>query len=254
MENQKQYNIFNIAAETIIKWFDQTHFTMTIALKNSSQLDVELMGILLAARKQTIGTLTTLANNHILPTHALLRMLVEILGVLLWAFNIPENGNISKNEAVHKRLRSWDLHRLKKDKAFLLDLPQNEEIKKAVYEANEKIKELKEQRLEEFPNYRDLFLSLGDKWLEVYAHYYRKYSRSVHIDRNITQKLTWLEEDNDKPMSILYKKDVDPEGYELLDIASISSDINRALRDFYGWQTKGMQKEYEELKLELTKK
>jgi hypothetical protein len=254
MENNKEHDIFNITAQTIIKWFDQTHSTMTIALKNSRQSDTEFMGILLAARKQTLGALTTLANNHILLTHAFLRILVEILGVLLWAFNASEDKNVSKNEAVHKRLRSWDLHRLKKDRALFLDLPQNDEIKKAVYEAKEKIEELKKQDLEKFPKYRDLFLSLGDEWLGIYAHYYRRYSRAVHIDRNTTQQLTWLEKDNDKPKSILYKEDVDPEGYELLDIASISSDINRALRDFYGWQTKGMQKEYEELKLELTKK
>lgn len=254
MENKKQYNIFDITAEIIIKWFDQTHSTMTIALKNIRPSDVELMGVLLTARKQTLGALTTLANNHFLPTHALLRILVEILGVLLWAFNTSEDENISKNEAVYKRLRSWDLHRLKKDRAFLLNLPQNDEIKKAVCEANEKLEELKEQGLEEFPNYRELFLSLGDEWFEVYAHYYRKYSRSIHLDRNITQELAWLEQDDDKPKSILYKEDVEPEGYELLDIASVSSDINRAIRDYYGWQTKPMQKEYEELKLELIKK
>ena len=254
MENKKQHDILNIAAGIIIKWFDQTHSTMTIALKNSSQSDIEIMGVLLTARKHTLGALTTLANNHFLPTYALLRILVEILGVLKWIFNVSENKNISKNDTVYKRLRSWDLSRLRKDKALLLDLPQNYIVKKTLHEVNEKLDELQKHGLEEFPNYKELFLSLGDEWLEIYTHYFRKYSRSIHLNRNITQRLAWLETDSDKPKAILYKDDVEPEGYELLDIASVSSDINRAIRDYYGWQSKAMQKEYEELKLELIKK
>lgn len=66
MENKKNYDIFNIISETIIKWYDQTHITMTISKMPFSRINSELMGILLVSRKQTLGAITTLANNHIL--------------------------------------------------------------------------------------------------------------------------------------------------------------------------------------------
>ena len=75
MESKEYHDILNIVADTVIKWYEQTHTTMNIAIELFTGLDVELMGILLAAKKQTLGALTTLANKHILSTHALLRVL-----------------------------------------------------------------------------------------------------------------------------------------------------------------------------------
>jgi hypothetical protein len=63
MESKGNYDLFSRVSDTIIKWYDQTHTTMTIARKPHSPLNSEFMGILLAARKQTLGALTTLVNN-----------------------------------------------------------------------------------------------------------------------------------------------------------------------------------------------
>ena len=77
--------------------------TMTIARKPPSFLNSEFMGILLAAKKQTEGALTTLANKNILSTHALLRILVETHIVLIWALNAPANEEKTKSDEVYKR-------------------------------------------------------------------------------------------------------------------------------------------------------
>lgn len=244
-------NKINLVSNAIMKWYEQTFSTITITVNPSSLLDVELQGILLVARKHTLGFLTTYANNHILPTHALLRVLIEIFGVLRWVFNVSSDDKERKHDQVYNRLRSWDLHRLNNDIAILKDLPESEEVKKALTEAEGKRNELKLQKLEEFPNIRDIFLSLGNEWLEVYAHYFRKYSRAVHLNRNTTQQLVWLGETEDKKQAMLYKEDIEPEGYELLDLSSVSADINIVIRDYYGWKNIDLQREYEELKSRL---
>jgi hypothetical protein len=52
---------------------------------------------------------------------------------------------------------------------------------------------------------------------------------------------------------LFYKDDIKADGDELLIIASISSDINKAIRSFYDWHSEAMQNEYEELKSKLVK-
>ena len=54
MESKENYDIFSIAANTIIRWYDQTHTTMTVARKPPSPLNSEFMGILLAAKKHEL--------------------------------------------------------------------------------------------------------------------------------------------------------------------------------------------------------
>lgn len=88
MENNRNDDIFSLIANTVIKWYEQTHIAIT-QIKPISPLDIELMGIVLAARQQTLGALATLAHNHILPTHALLRCLLETHIVLAWILNGP---------------------------------------------------------------------------------------------------------------------------------------------------------------------
>jgi hypothetical protein len=253
MENEENSDIFNLADDTIIKWYEQTHTTMTI-VKPAGQLDVELMGILLAARKQTLGALTTLANKHILSAHALLRILTETHIVLIWVLNVPANDKKIKSDEVYKRLRRWDYTRLNKDKALLENLPRTPEIESALGKVNKDIEKLQKGDIKELPNNRQLYESLGKEWREVYARFYMKYSRAVHLNRNVTQKLSWVLKESEKPKAILYKDDIEPDGDELLNVASISCDINKAIRSFYGWQSDAMQDEYEQLKWKLVKK
>ncbi|MBN2138877.1 MAG: hypothetical protein JW720_13800 [Sedimentisphaerales bacterium] len=84
MASKEGPDTLDSVTHTIMKWYEQTHTTMTIAIKPGSPLDVELMGILLAARAQTLGALGTLANGHILSAHALLRILLETHVLSLW--------------------------------------------------------------------------------------------------------------------------------------------------------------------------
>ena len=109
------------------------------------------------------------------------------------------------------------------------------------------------------PNCKQLFRSLGggdpDKEKEcdeLYARLYRRYSRAVHLNRNVSQKLVWKQNDSEKP-KLLYKGDIEPDGNELLIMASISCDINKAVRGFYGWDSVAIQNEYEQIDSELTK-
>lgn len=260
MESKENYHIFDIMADTIIKWYDQTHTTMTIARKPPSQVNSEVEGILLAARKQTLGALTTLASKHILSTHALLRILVETFIFLAWALKVSASDEKTKSDEVYKRLRRWDYTRLRKHKALLEDLPRTPERESDIGKIKSDIDKLDKAGIKGLPNYKQLFCDLGEKpeevkgWKEVYARFYRQYSRAVHLDRNVTQQLAWIQYEDGKPKAVLYKDDIEPDGDELLNIAIISCDINKAIRDFYGWHSDAMQGEYKELESRLVKK
>jgi len=260
MENKGKYDIFNRVADTMIKWYDQTHITFTVAIKLRRHLDIELCGILLAAKKQTLGALTTLANKHILSTHALLRVLVETHIVLAWSLRNLANDKKPTSDDVYKRLKRWDCTRLKKDEKLLEDLPRTPKVESAIGKVKSDIEKLQKRGIKELPNYKQLFGNLGgekpDKvkeWEEVYARVYRKYSRAVHLNRNVTQKLVWIQNESKKPEAILYKNDIEPDGDELLIMASISCDINKAIRGFYDWHFDAIQNEYEQIKSELAK-
>jgi len=261
MESKEDHDIFSIAANTIMRWYEQTHTTMTVARKLPSPLNSEFMGILLAAKKQTEGALTTLANKSILSTHALLRILVETFVVLAWALRVPESEENTKSDEVYKRLRRWDLTRLSKDKALLENLPRTTEIESAIGKVTSDIAKLRSQGIKKLPNAEQLFRDLGGKepdkvkeCTEAYAKSYRLYSRAVHLNRNVTQKLAWIQYENGEPKKVLYKDDIGPDGYELLMIASISCDINRAIRGFYDWHSDAMENEYKQLRPGLIKK
>jgi hypothetical protein len=253
MESKENYDIFSIAANTIIKWYEQTHTTMTIARKPPSPLNHEFMGILLAAKKQTEGALTTLANKNILSTHALLRILVEAHIFLIWALNVPANEENSKSDKVYKRLKRWDYSRLIKDKKLFENLPLSSEIGSNIEKAAKDIEKLQNDGVKELPNIKQMYEDLGSEWKGVYARFYMKYCRAVHLNRNITNDLSSLQYEDGEPKVVLYKDDIEPDGDELINLASISCDINKAIRSFYDWHSDAMQNEYEQLKSKLNK-
>ena len=254
MESKENHDIFSIVANTIIKWYEQTHTTMTVARKPHSPLNHEFMGILLAAKKQTEGILTTLANKNILSTHALLRILVETHIFLIWALNVPANEGKSKHDEIYKRFRRWDCHRLTQDRKLLENLPQTPEIESAIGKINSDIEKLRKEGIKRHPYVKQMYEDLGSEWKEVYARIYMKYCRAVHLDRNVTSDLSSLQYENGEPKEVIFKDDIEPDGDELLNIASISCDINKAIRSFYDWHSYAMQKEYNQLKSMLLKK
>ena len=254
MDSKENYDEFNIIADTIVKWYEQTHTAMTVTVNPPSHLDVELMGILLASKQQTLGALTTLVNKHILSTHALLRILLETYAVLLWAFNAPIIESKTKSEEVFKRLRRWDYTRLKKDKMLLENLTRTPEIDTIIEKAEADIEKLRKDGIKELPNTKQLYDDLGKEWKSVYANFYMRYCRAVHLNRNITQKLAWIQKEEEKAKAILYQDDIEPDGDELITIVRISVDINKAIRDFYGWQLEAIQNEYKQVESRLNNK
>jgi len=185
----------------------------------------------------------------------LLRILFEIHIVLKWALNAPANEGKSKSDEVYKRFRSWDYDRLTKDRKLLENLPQTPEIESAIGKINSDIEKLQKQGIKKLPDVRQLYDDvLGEDSAEMYAKSYRTYSRAVHLNRNITQKLAWIEEENEESKKELYKDDIEDDGDELLIVASISCDINKAIRGFYDWHSDAMQNEYDEVKSKLEKK
>jgi hypothetical protein len=253
MESKENYDIFGISANTIIKWYEQTHTTMTVARKPPSPLNHEFMGILLAAKKQTEGILTTLANKNILSTHALLRILVETHIFLIWALNVPANEGKSRHDEIYRRFRRWDCQRLTKDRTLLKNLPQTPEIESTIEKINSDIEKLRKEGIKERPNIQQMYEDLGSEWKEVYARIYLKYCRAVHLNRNVTNDLSSLQYENGEPIAVLYKDDIEPDGDELMNLASISCDINKAIRNFYDWHSDAIQNEYEQLKSRLIK-
>ncbi|MHC4559082.1 MAG: DUF5677 domain-containing protein [Planctomycetota bacterium] len=255
MENKENPDIFSIVANTTIRWYEQTHTTMTISRVPPSLVNSEFMGILLAAKKQTEGALTTLANKNILSTHALLRVLVETFVVLKWVLNAPANEENTKSAEVYKRFRRWDYTRLTKDKKLLENLPRNQEIESALEKVKSDIKKLETDGIKGLPPYKQLYNDiLGEESAEMYAKTYRTYSRAVHLDRNVTQELARIQYEKGEPKSVLYKDDIEADGDELLIVASVSCDINKAIRGFYDWHSDAMQNEYEQLRSRLVKK
>jgi len=252
-ENKRNQNNFHVAADMIIKWYEETYSTMIIAVHPKRNLDLELMRILLAAKKQTLGTLTLLANNHILPTHALIRILSEIWVVLAWVLKPPKDKERANPDDAYKKLRQWDYTRLKKDIALLKDLSQTPEIESAVENAEQTKAKLDEDDIEELPNYQQMFRELGDnpeekkEFEKLYAKIYRKYSRAVHLNRNVTQNFIQIKNEDSQSAAMLYENDTKPDGEELMHIICISNDINKGIRDFYGWHIKTIQNEYKQL-------
>ena len=257
MENKGKHDIFNLTADTMIKWYDQTFTTFTIAKPERRGTDIELSGILLVARKQTLGALTTLANKHILSTHALLRVLIETYIVLVWVLSDLPNDKKPTSDEVYKKLRRWDHTRLKKDEKLLKSLPRTPKIESAIGKVKKEIKKLQRGRIKQLPNNKQLFRSLGGgdqnkekECDELYARLFAKYSRAVHLNRNVSQQLVCKQDESENP-KLLYKYDIEPDGNELLIMASISCDINKAVRGFYGCQSDAIQNEYKQLESKL---
>ncbi|HUV63484.1 MAG TPA: DUF5677 domain-containing protein [Sedimentisphaerales bacterium] len=253
MESKEDHDIFSIVANTIMKWYEQTHTTMAVARKPRGPLNSEFMGVLLAARKQTEGALTTLANKNILSTHVLLRVLVETHIFLMWALNAPAKDEKTKSEEVYKRFKRWDYARLIKDKKLSENLPQTPETESNVEKVNGDIEKYQKEGVKELPNIRQLYEDLGSEWKELYARLYMKYCRAVHLNRNVTTDLSSLQYEDGEAKAVLYKDDIEPDGDELLVLASISCDINKAIRGFYNWHSDAMQDEYEQLRSKLVK-
>ena len=253
MKSEENQDIFNTAADTIIKWYQETHSTMNIVVHPKRNSDIELMRILLAAKKQTLGALTLLANSHILPTHALIRVLAEIWVVLIWALKPSKGEEGANSDGVYKKLKQWDITRLREDIALLKELSPSPEIKSAIKKAEEAKEKLEKIGIEKLPKYQQLFRKLGDNpkeqkmFEEVYARIYRKYSRAVHLNRNTTENFIQIKNENASPTSIIYHDDIKSDGEELMNIICISSDINKAIRNFYGWGIKTIQSECKHL-------
>ena len=136
---------------------------------------------------------------------------------------------------------------------MLENLPRTPEIESNIQKAKEDIEKLQKNGVKELPNTKQLYEDLGSEWKELYARFYMKYCRAVHLNRNVTQQLSWIRYENEEPKEVLYKDDVEAGGDELLNIACLSCCINKAIRDFYDWHSDAMQNEYEQLKSRLVK-
>lgn len=243
----KKKEFLTYASEIILKWYEQTKNNITNRNPSRPNLDSELLGILLATKSQANGALTLLSNNHILSTHCILRNLLEAYAVLRWSLNVSEADEKTKSEKIYNRLLSWELDRLYKDKAFLEEQPKIPEIKSNIEQVKSDIDNFEKAGIEKLHSIQALYNELGRGWGKVYT-LYRKYSRAVHINRNITQKFAWIEYENEKPKATLYKDDIEADGDEILNIASISHDINTAINNYYGWNCETIHNEYEQLK------
>ena len=194
-----------------------------------------------------------MANRNILSTHALLRVLVETHIFLMWALNVPVKDDKTKFQEVYKRFKRWDYTRLMEDKRLFENLPQTPETKSNVEKVNGDIEKFQKEGVKELPNIRQLYEDLGSEWKELYARLYMKYCQAVHLNRNVTTALSYLDYGDGEPKAVLYKDDIEPDGNELLAVASISCDINKAIRGFYDWHSDAMQNECEQVKSTLVK-
>lgn len=127
-------------------------------------------------------------------------------------------------------------------------MPSTPEIESAIMQAKKEIEKLEKKGIKPLPEYGQLYNDvLEEESKEMYAKYYRTYSRAIHLNRDITQKLAWIQYEKKEPKAVLCKDDIESNGDELLIVASISCDINKMIREFYGWHSDTIQNEYEQI-------
>ena len=194
---------------------------------------------------------------------ALLRVYFELYIMFNWCLiNDPTSQKGRKDEA-DARFRQWDFKRLieqrellKKELKVIEESSKPEafkdrksEICKAITKADRFIAENKTKGLKCIPNMWKMLEDISkektrhspEDVLRAYPEIYQRFSKAVHPNMDFIQKMVTC-----TGKAYICNCDVNEDIQELkLYLLSMSCDINRKIRDFYGWDSAEVQKEYD---------
>ena len=249
--------------EILDKWFDETFAMYQEKVHPPKRVDLLIMGVLRYSRHCSITTFSLLRQGAKLSSMVLLRAYLELYIKLCWCLkNNPTSQKDRKDEA-YVRFSRWDFKRLiEQRKLFKKELEvieasskpealkdRRSEICKAIKKADHFIAENKTRGLKCIPDIWQMLKDISEEKtrhspediLRVYTGLYQRFSKAVHPDMDFIQKMVTI---SDK--AYICNCDVKEDIQELkLYMFSMSCDINRKIRDFYGWDSAEVQKEYD---------
>lgn len=248
--------------EILDKWFDKTFGMYQEKVHPPRRVDLLMMGVLRYSRHCSITTFSLLRQEAKLSSMVLLRVYLELYIKLNWCLiNDPTSQKDHKDEA-YARFRRWDFKRLiEQRKLFKKELEviegsstpeafkdRRSEICKAIKKADRFIAENRTKKLKCTPDIWQMLKEISEEKtqhspediLRVYPGLYQRFNKSVHPDMDFIRKMV-----TNTGKAYICDCDVNEDIQELkLYLLSMSCDINRMIRDFYGWDSAEMQKEY----------
>lgn len=249
--------------EILDKWFDKTFAMYQEKVHPPQRVDLLMMGVLRYSRHCSITTFSLLRQEAKLSSMVLLRVYLELYIKLCWCLINDLNSQKDHKDEVYDRFKRWDHKRLveqrnlyKKELEIIEGSSKPEaskdrrtEICKAIKKADDCIKKYKEQGLKCIPDIWQILKELSEakefqkspeEILKIYPNLYQRFNKAVHPDMDFIRKMVI-----NTGKAYVCSCDVNEDIQELkLYLLSMSCDINRMIRDFYGWDSAEMQKEY----------
>ncbi len=249
--------------KTLDKWFEDTFTMYQENVHPPKRVDLLMMGVLRYSRHCSITTYSLLSQEVRLSSMALLRVYFELYITLNWCLINDPTSQKDRKDEVYARFRRWDFkrsfeqRRLFKKELEIIDLSSKPEaskdrktkISKAIIEADIKIKEYRSKGLKSIPNTWQMLIEISEEKtqhppediLRAYPDLFQRFSKAVHPDMDFIQKMVTF-----TGKAYICNCDVNEDIQELkLYLLSMSCDINRKIRDFYGWDSAEVQKEYD---------
>lgn len=244
--------------ETLDKWFNSTFTSYQENVHPPRESDQLIMGVLQYARHYSTAVFTLLKQEAKLSTMALLRVYIELYIKLCWCLIRDRDSKKSHQDQVYDRFKWWDYQRLLEQKKHLNKLLEitNDESSATIHRAKEQIDRCKleytRQKVQCIPSIWHMLKELSkteafrdspDEALKLYTNVYQPFCQAVHPNMDIVRQMVANTGD-----AYIYYCDVKEDAKKLLlMLISMSSDINRMTRDFYGWDSSEMQTEYSKI-------
>lgn len=244
------------------KWFDETFALYQKYVHPPRGVDLLIMGVLRYSRHCSITIFLLLRHEAKLSSMALLRAYLELYIKLHWCLIKDQTSQKNHKDEAYARFRQWDFKRLIEQRNLLkkeLEViegsskpesfkDRKSEICKAIKKADSFITENRTKGLKCIPDIWKMLNEISkdntqrppEDILRIYPSLYQRFNKSVHPDMEFIQKMVTY-----TGKAYICKCDVDEDIQELkLYLISMSCDINRMIRDFYGWDSAEMQNEY----------
>jgi uncharacterized protein DUF5677 len=256
--------------EILDKWFDETFAMYQEKVHPPKRVDLLMMGVLRYSRHCSITTFSLLRQEAKLSSMVLLRAYLELYVKLLWCLKNDPNSQEDRKDEAYARFRRWDFKRLfEQKKLFKKELEvidgsskpgdfkdRRLEICKAVKKVDCSIKKNKAKGLKCIPDIWQLIKEISEEKtqyppediLGIYPRLFQRLGKAVHPDMDFIQKMV-----TNSGKAYICNCDVNEDIQELkLYMLSLSCDINRKIRDFYGWDSAEVQKDYDLIIEQLT--
>jgi hypothetical protein len=240
-------------SEILDKWFDKTFAMYQEKAHPQRGLDLLMMGVLRYSRHCSIAIFWLLTQEIKLSAMALLRVYLELYIKLCWCLNNDPNSPREHKDQVYERFKRWDYKRLVERRNLLNKLLEatkggsSSEACKGLKKTERCIEKYKKQRVRCMPDMWKMLKDLPEGFQELYPKVYQRFNQAVHPDMEFIRKMVV-----NTGEAYICMCDVDEDILELkLYLLSMSSDMNRMIRDFYGWDSAEMQKEYNSMLKQL---